>query len=966
MAQDVGTVYVQVEPSGRGFGRKIEGDLGDSIDKVSTRGSTSLISRLGGAFGKVGKAGLGVIGSLTGGIVGLAAKGGFDRALAIENAQAKLKGLGHSAGDVTEIMNDAMAAVKGTAFGLGDAATVAASLSASGVASGEQMTKVLKTVADTAQISGRSLTDIGTIFGSVAARGKLQGDDMLQLMSSGIPVLQLLGKHLGKTSAEVSDMVSKGKIDFQTFADAMQEGLGGAALSAGTTFQGALSNMKAALGRLGEEFQTPVLNAMRDTLNKLNPAIDAVAKAMKPFADSFGDKVAPAVDRAGRMLDTFTRNLDSGRTTIGDLAGVGGNIGNITGMFDKLGSAGDKGISQLTGKLKNLPSGLQNAMGGLQQFKGYFNKDIREALAIDGDPFANALNRIGKGVDSLTGPFKSLGSKLADTGIGGRIAGMGSTIATGFGKLTSSADSNIRVFGAKMGSGMQSTLDKLGDSKVGQVFSKMGQSVKNAAAPMISGIGNVFGGLGDMVAGPLQSGLGKIGSIIGGFFAPDNFMKFFGVGAIIAALVAGIGLLNQSMDGQLANTIADIGSKAPAMIGQFTARIMASLPEVMASGTSVIVNLLNGITNAAPSLIAGAARIIATLVTGLADALPQIIPAAIAMITTIITALIEQLPTIMNAGMQLLNGIIQGLIAALPQLIAQIPTILNALLMGIVSMLPMILMGGMQILMGLIQGLVSAIPMLVAQIPTIINSIISTLTSNLPLIIQMGIQVLLSLIDGLVNAIPQLVAQIPVIIANIVNAISVNLPQIITAGIQIIIALAGGLIRAIPKILAAIPQIVRGIKDGFSQVNWGEVGMNIINGIKDGVVRFASTLWDAAKDAAKGALDNVKNFLGIHSPSRVFRDQVGVMIGRGMAEGIEDSQRFVDRSMDRIAKGLTLDGLSIGTPAVSMLPKGLMGNSGQAALRDNGGPPITMNVSTMDPMSAAREATRLVAFSMGG
>ena len=99
-------------------------------------------------------------------------------------------------------MNNALASVKGTAFGLGDAATVAATLSAAGIKSGDQMTNVLKTVADTAQISGRSLTDIGTIFSSVAARGKLQGDDMLQLMSSGVPVLQLLAKHLGKTSEE--------------------------------------------------------------------------------------------------------------------------------------------------------------------------------------------------------------------------------------------------------------------------------------------------------------------------------------------------------------------------------------------------------------------------------------------------------------------------------------------------------------------------------------------------------------------------------------------------------------------------------------------------------------------------------------------------------------------------------------------------------------------------------------------
>lgn len=220
-AQDIGVAYVHVEPSGKGFGKSIEGDIGDAVSKASRKGSNTLISKIGGAFGKIGKVGTGAIATLAGGITALAAKGGFTRALNIENAQAKLKGLGHDSASVTEIMNDALASVKGTAFGLGDAATVAASLSASGVKEGGELTQVLKTVADTAQISGRSLTDIGTIFGSVAARGKLQGDDMLQLMSSGIPVLQMLGKHLNKTSAEVSDMVSDGKIDFQTFADAM-------------------------------------------------------------------------------------------------------------------------------------------------------------------------------------------------------------------------------------------------------------------------------------------------------------------------------------------------------------------------------------------------------------------------------------------------------------------------------------------------------------------------------------------------------------------------------------------------------------------------------------------------------------------------------------------------------------------------------------------------------------------------
>ena len=278
-AQDIGVAYVHVEPSGKGFGKSIEGDIGDAVNKASKKSSSTLISKIGGAFGKIGKVGTGAIATLAGGITALAAKGGFTRALNIENAQAKLKGLGHDSASVTEIMNDALASVKGTAFGLGDAATVAASLSASGIKEGDQLTKVLKTVADTAQISGRSLTDIGMIFGSVAARGKLQGDDMLQLMSSGIPVLQMLGKHLNKTSAEVSDMVSDGKIDFQTFADAMQEGLGGAALSAGTTFTGALANVKAALSRLGETAATPVLDGLRGLFNQAIPLIDYIHRS---------------------------------------------------------------------------------------------------------------------------------------------------------------------------------------------------------------------------------------------------------------------------------------------------------------------------------------------------------------------------------------------------------------------------------------------------------------------------------------------------------------------------------------------------------------------------------------------------------------------------------------------------------------------------------------------------------------
>lgn len=844
MAQDIGTVYVQVAPSGKDFGKTLEGDITGSVDTAARKSGGSLTGTLGKAFGKIGKLGLGAIGTITGGVTALAAKGGFTRALNIENAQAKLKGLGHDANSVSEIMNNALASVKGTAFGLGDAATVAASLSAAGIASGEQMTKVLKTVADTAQISGRSLTDIGTIFGSVAARGKLQGDDMLQLMSSGVPVLQMLAKHLNTTSEDVSDMVSKGKIDFQTFADAMQEGLGGAALAAGDTFSGALANVKAALSRLGEGPGKLALESLRKTFNAAIPAVDALSSQLTPFVEQLNGKLTPYVDRAVKLIEQFSQGLKDGSITVQDIvgslgqlagafalfAGVGGNVDKITNVFDTLGKLGDGGIGQLTGKLKQMPGQLQSSLTGLQQFKSYFNKDIRDALAVDGDPFASAVNRIRQGADKLTRPFRLLGAKIAGSDVGQSVAGVADRLGVGFGKLTSAFDSNIKVLGSKVGNGFGGIFSKISDSKLVSGLSSVAGKAKSAMSPVVSGLGDVFGGIGDIVGPKLQAGLGKIGSLFGSFFSPGNFMKYMGIAGIIAALVAGLGMLDQSMQGQLFAMIGQLSAQLPTLLQQLNMQITASLPAMLAQGAAILTALMNAISTNAPQLMTTAVLIVTTLVNGLASQLPTLLPAALNMIMALVSGLASNVGQLLNSGMQLLLGLVQGLMNALPQLIAQAPTI----------------------------------------------------------------------------------------IGNLASSIAANLPQILQTGVQILVTLANGLASAIPQLIGKIPAIVKSIWDAFTSVNWGSVGMNIIKGIASGVASAAGTLVNAAVNAAKDALNWVKDKLGIHSPSRVFRDEVGVMIGRGMAEGIDRSQEVVNRSLGELADGLTLDGYTFGMPTPVM------------------------------------------------
>lgn len=239
-------------------------------------------------------------------IGGLAIQGGFDRAMNIENAEFKLKGLGHSAEEVEEIMDNALKSVKGTAYGLDDAATVAASAVAAGVQPGQDLERTLKLVADAAAISGRDMISMGAIFNKVAAAGKMTGEELNQLTDAGIPMLQLLADNLGKTTEEVRDMVSAGEIGFDDFRNAIEKGMGGAALTMGQTFSGALANTKAAMSRLGKTFMEPFLKGMTPALGTLTEIIDMVAEGttegLEEKAQLLGEQL---IDMINNVIETL-------------------------------------------------------------------------------------------------------------------------------------------------------------------------------------------------------------------------------------------------------------------------------------------------------------------------------------------------------------------------------------------------------------------------------------------------------------------------------------------------------------------------------------------------------------------------------------------------------------------------------------------------------------------------------------
>ena len=318
--------------------RKQMGGLATESETTQKK-SRGAFSKLAGFLGGFAKKA--AIGTTTAAVatLGFALKKGFDRLTSIENAQAKLRGLGNSTKSVQKIMDNALAAVEGTSFGLGEAANVAASAVAAGIKPGAELERVLKAVANSAAAAGVPMEEMGGIFNKVASLGKAQNDVLQQVASRGLPIYETLAKQLGVTTDEVFKMASAGKISFPQFEKAMKSASGTVAAEMGKTFGGAVANLNASLGRIGA-------GLLGGVFPHLAPAVIKITKALKPFeklAGQVGDKlgkmlvpaaaaVASWIGKAATSVVKFTKQLDfsSWDAFVGSVKGAGG--GALSGL----------------------------------------------------------------------------------------------------------------------------------------------------------------------------------------------------------------------------------------------------------------------------------------------------------------------------------------------------------------------------------------------------------------------------------------------------------------------------------------------------------------------------------------------------------------------------------------------------------------------------------------------------------
>ncbi|QNN97958.1 tape measure protein [Mycobacterium phage Gandalph] len=369
--------------AGRGFGSSFGSSLASSLP-VAGRFSAAL-SGYEGAASKAGALagralGTAFTAAATGiiGAAGVALFKGFDRYKSLDATSHRLAAMGNSAEQVKTIMSDINEVVVGTPIALDEAAKAATQFLAGGVKQGRPLQAALTAIADAAGASGQKFGDLAVIFNQVFNKGKLQAEEMLQLNERGINVQAALQKEFGLTSAEIQKMSKDGTISFGMLVQAIEGQFGGMSKKLADTVDGALSNMNAAVGRVGANFISALFGDPLDTTE--GPG--ALAKSINNVTDKLNDLNAWIVAHK----DDIKRTFEEAAETAQDLWDA---LSSVVEMLDRIGiSVGDvvtafvawKSIAGITALTQSL-STVSTTLAGLPATADKSAKGISAALS---------------------------------------------------------------------------------------------------------------------------------------------------------------------------------------------------------------------------------------------------------------------------------------------------------------------------------------------------------------------------------------------------------------------------------------------------------------------------------------------------------------------------------------------------------------------------------------------------------
>ena len=747
----------------------------------------------------------------------------------------------------SDIVTDALTAFGKQAKDSGEFADVLAAASANANTNVDLMGETFKYVGSVAGAMGYSIQDISLATG-LMANSSIKGSAAGTALRSTITRMAKPTEESSMAMSALGLSLTDTNGNMNSFGEVMKDmrkGMQGMTEDEKASYAAMLGGQEAMSGLLA------IANASDEDFNKLSDAINNAAGSAEKMAGIKMDNLQGAVDELksgmeGLGITAFEQASES----------LKGFVENATSVVNNLNQklSDVKYIEKAIQWIQNLGSAFKDGglEGGLKEIGGLLDGTGEKVKALGA--VLGAWGIVTKASDFFQGNTW----KLVSMGIGG-INGTLKEVpqwAKNAGKSIGKAFSN-----SKLGGILQSAVGKIknpfkdildaatldganGIQKIGALGGKVVQTVTST----VQTVGKLIFGVGSK----MFSGLTQIMGLA---------MKALMPAALIAVVLAGLGLLYQTFGSQIDSILQLAQTRGPQFITNLVNGITSRLPELIQQGGHLVSELLDTITANLPALIAGGVTLVQSLVSGLISALPELIPSAVNMVTTLITGIASALPQLIMTGMQLLLALAQGITENLPSLIDAAIQSLSSFVQGILQNLPTILMTAAQIIGTLAQGIIGAIPQLLKALPQVLSAMIDTIMATDWL--EVGKQVVLAIGEGIFGGLSKLGGKIGKFFGNISDwcaggekggkSVTSGTVSGINAGSSQVSSAANSLGNTAASSTAA------GIQAGIGSVaaSAGSVGDTAISALTAGISNGNGTLLSAGTNAGAAVTEGM-------------------------------------------------------------------------------------------------------------
>lgn len=865
MAYNLATAYVPIVPSMEGVGKAIEKAFGDASQNAGSKGggqagkgfASGLLAKGGiiGAAAAVTTKAMGVISNSIGSAVG--------RADQMNNFPKVMKNLGYSS-------QDAAASIKKISNALDGLPTTSSAMTGM-VQQLAPLTSNLDEATDIALAFNNAMLAGGastmeqenalTQYTQMLSAGKVDMQAWRSIQAAMPGQLNQVAEAMlgaGKNSNDLYEAMKNGSISFDDFNKKVME-LNQNGFGKYASFAQQAKDATQGIGTAMENVKNRVAKAVQKVIEAVG--VENIAGAINGFSSQFGKVGDAAAGMVTGVKGWFGKAAQAAQPLVSIWQSDFGQLGMyLKGLASNAQAFGGSLLDVVTngGGLQNFLTGLNNIISPLVNWWIALTRNVSIFIGTLSDSggvqaFLASLSELWKGLTQL-------GQGLADAVTGFLAVGQNGGVAASIGQLVGDAFNAAAPFVEKLAS----TLQSLGDWAIGN-----GDAIRT----IIAGIAGGFAAF-------------KTASLIS---AAVTALKSFDVAAKIAA--AGQWVLNAAMN---ANPIVLVVTAIAALVSAlvwfftqtetgrkawaaFTSFLSSAWQSVVSFVTGLGQNIANFFTQTIPNAIQSVIQWFQQLPSAIGTALSNLI-------TSIGTWAVSFGQSALQAGQQFLTN--------LGTFLMQLPgNIWNWLTSTVASVASWAAQMGANALSAGSQFL-SNVGTFISQLPSNVGSWLSgAISAAASFVGQMA--------SNAVNAGSRFLSSIGSYISQVPGRIGAGLSGAISAVGSFASSMASGALRAGQQFLSNLVNTLASIPGRMVSIG-SQIVQGIINGITGSIGQVGSAILGGVKDA----IADVKNMLGIHSPSRLFRDQIGRNIGLGLAQGISNSQAAVMASMNDMASGV--------------------------------------------------------------